>query len=62
MERRNSNVLLGISVLLYVFFYLSYALDDNFNGTIVNTLFKNIFILGVGSDSFPRQPIKGLLY
>jgi len=34
-------------------FYLSYALDENFNDTVVNNLFKNIFILGVGSKSFP---------
>jgi len=37
-----------------LFFYLIYALDENFKDIIVNTLFKNIFILGVGLDSFPR--------
>ena len=40
-------------LLLHLFFYLSYAFDENFNDTIVNTLFKNIFILGMRSDSFP---------
>jgi len=40
-------------LLLYLFLYLGYALDENFNDTLVNTLFTNISILGVGSDSFP---------
>jgi hypothetical protein len=31
--------------LLHFFFYLNYALDKKCNATIVNTLFKNIFIL-----------------
>jgi hypothetical protein len=40
--------------LLNLFFYVSYALDENCKDTIVNTLFKNILILGVGIGSFLR--------